>query len=110
MKRIRLSTITIISSVLFFLVTSAFTFAPKKANSLEMETIEINLQVDAISSSLLEFETTFSDCGSGCCTCTFGGSGEPNGCKDAQYCGMSSCRGNCDMDGGELCGLDCGLY
>lgn len=73
------SNILIILSLVFFLVSTAFTISPGYGSS---------------ESEALSF---------GCYTCTLDGGGAPTGCADAQFCGMSSCSGECD-GGGSICG------
>lgn len=71
-----------ILSIVFFLVTSAFTLAP------DMTDTPIETPIEVVS---------------GCDTCTFGSNGTPSGCRTASYCGLTSCTGSCNLQG-ELCG------
>ncbi len=103
MKYLNASNITITLSFIFFLISGAFTILPDSEYSFSIETIETSNSIN-IDDLYFEFEMTSDDCKNGCCTCTMGPTG-PDGCKDAAYCGMTECEGNCDL-GGELCG-DC---
>lgn len=72
-----ISNITLFLSAVIFLFASAFT--------IETSTIEI----DSVSS---------------CYTCTLSGSGVPQDCTGASFCGMDFCEPNGCVLSGELCG------
>lgn len=91
--RNKLSTMTMIVSLVFFLFASAFTYAPTSANSsVDLESMSVELVNDGNVELM-----------GGCYTCTFNSQGAPNGCKSASFCGMTICEGDCDMTG-DLCG------
>ena len=89
----KLSTLTMVLSLAFFLFASAFTMAPELTANETAENITIEL-VEKPAPALNM---------SSCYTCTFGSSG-PNGCKSAGFCGLDECENNCDQSGGTLCG------
>lgn len=81
-----ISNITLLLSAVIFLFASAFTLSPNIDSSISIET---QIELEEVRSS--------------CSTCTFDGSGAPNGCTSATFCGMETCEGTCEL-GGELCG------
>lgn len=89
----KLSTLTMVLSLAFFLFASAFTMAPELTANETAEEVTIELVEETPKELIM----------SGCQTCTFGSNGAPNGCRGAGFCGMSFCEGSCDMSG-ELCG------
>ncbi|MCC5940621.1 MAG: hypothetical protein JJU37_03700 [Balneolaceae bacterium] len=95
--------ITLILSLLFLLVAGAFTLAPE-TNSLHTNTAIEEMAYPVPDLNLPELEEASSGCTSGCCTCTFGSGGAPNGCANAGYCGLTECKGGCDQSDGILCG------
>ncbi len=99
--------ITLIFSILFLLIAGAFTLTPETNN------LHTNTPLEEIANQGPELKPLtwyeLEEVALKCYTCTFGSGGEPNGCKNAEYCGMEICEGSCEMDG-QLCGPDCGLY
>lgn len=79
MKHINHSNIILALSFVFLIFASAFTLIPDSEIETSMTT-----------------STT-------CYTCTFNSSGAPNGCTEAQFCGITGCTGSCNLEG-TLCG------
>lgn len=101
---------TMIVSLVFFLFASAFTLVPSNNNYIESNNVEQSLNHNSETKTLeVEILKMESGCNSGCCTCTFGSGGAPNGCKNAAFCGLTQCTGLCDQSGGDPCGecTDC---
>ena len=79
MKHINHSNIILALSFVFLIFASAFTLIPD--SELENSTIT----------------------STSCKTCELAGTGQPIGCKDAQFCGQLTCENSCDLSG-RLCG------
>ena len=96
--------LTLILSILFLLITGAFTMAPNTETKKDYYSSIISEEITNLDDGLIFLEFDEAILEDGCHTCTFSG-GTPSGCRDAGYCGMTGCENSCELSG-ILCG-DC---